>query len=282
MKRARLIATPRLQRNSWQGYLWLALLTLACQGQSSTPSEGSNSNWLIACSGDSECGAAFSCRCGGCSRECDSDADCDGFADARCSAATENARASQCRTRDSVQSFGICLPRCEAGSCNTGQACIDAACVLMPWPDSEFCAALTWADAEQRVRQDELLQLLNETRAAGGVSCGGNPPAVPAPALRLDGRLVCAARVLATDLNATGMRSLLDSQGRSSQQRFTAAGYTSRRWGEGFAMQASSPSDALASMLADEDSCLALIDPDARDAGAAWVGDVDVLSLAAD
>jgi hypothetical protein len=79
------------------GLALLALVAIGCGEPGGAPSEGSNSNWLLACESDAECGSAAACRCGGCTRECSSDAECGGLVDARCSAASENGRATQCR-----------------------------------------------------------------------------------------------------------------------------------------------------------------------------------------
>ena len=47
-------------------------------------------------------------------------------------------------------------------------------------------------------------------RAAGGVTCGTEPPTAELPLVRLDLRLVCAARVFAVDLEV--VQTLLGSR----------------------------------------------------------------------
>jgi hypothetical protein len=138
------------------------------------------------------------------------------------------------------------------------------------------------ADPEQRKWEDELLALLNEARATGGISCGSNPPSAPSPALRLDARLLCAARVFASDLDTTRSQSLIDSAGRNTQQRMMAAGYTPQSWAEAFTFRATSPSDTLSVMLADPSSCPGLVSSSNLDVGTAHIDDVDVLSLGAE
>ncbi len=244
------------------------------------PSGGSNSNWLLACDADQDCQNGAACRCGGCTRECATSADCDGLADSRCAEVTENAHQSQCRAAP-ASGFGICLPRCEPGSCVEGQACVGGSCVLVNSAKSDFCATIASASSTERTWEDELLQLLNETRVAGGVSCGTDAPSASVRELRLDGRLLCAARVFASDLETSRSRSLIDSEGRSSEQRMTAAGYAPGPWAEAFTFRSSSPTDALGTMLSDLDSCRGLLDASNQDVGMAHVADVDVLSLAA-
>lgn len=155
-------------------------------------------------------------------------------------------------------------------------------CVLSPRPTSAFCQAVAAPDPAERAFEDELLQALNEARAAGGVTCGSDPPSAKAGALRLDPRLSCAARVLASDIQTTRMRSLTDSLGRGSEERMNAAGYLDTQWAESFALQSSSATNAVNVMLGDSGSCPRLVDSSYQDVGVALVGDVSVLSLASE
>lgn len=264
------------------GLALLALMALGCSEPQSAPSEGSNSNWLLACMSDAECGSTAACRCGGCTRECSSDAQCGGLENARCAAANENGRATQCRGPEEKSSFGICLPRCEPGSCLEGQACVAGSCVLAPRPSSPFCQAVPAPDESERTWADELLSALNEARAVGGVTCGSDAASTPAGALRLDPRLSCAASVLASDINVTRAQSLTDSLGRNTEERLNAAGYVDDLWAESFALQARSASDAVNVMLSDSGSCPHLVDASYRDIGVALVGSVSVISIASE
>jgi hypothetical protein len=132
---------------------------------------------------------------------------------------------------------------------------------------------------EQRSFEEELLDALALLRQTGGVVCGNDAPSVPSPPLRLDGRLICAGRALAADINTTRTQSLIDSRQRTSQDRYRAAGYSPRLWAEGFALRDASASDALAMILSDSDTCPHVIGAGYTDIGAARVGDVSVLSL---
>ena len=276
------IARRQCRLKRARALLLVALAALGCSEPGSAPSEGSNSNWLLACESDAECGSAAACRCGGCTRECSSDVECGGLENARCTAATENGRASQCRGAEQDSSFGICLPRCEPGSCLEGQACVQGSCVLAARPSSAFCQAVPAPDQGARTWADELVQALNEARAAGGVTCGSDPPSTPVGALRLDARLSCAANVLASDLEVTRAQSLTDSLGRNTEERMNAAGYLDDQWAESFAFQARSASDAVNVMLADSGSCPHLVGATYRDVGAALVGSVSVISIASE
>lgn len=277
MTRARL-STSSLR---WLLELGACLLALGCQEPAAGPTAGSNSNWLLACSTDRDCEPDLACHCGGCTRDCESDADCSDLAGARCAQDAELAHETQCRAASAMPS-GICLPGCEPGTCFDGQACVGGSCVLVTLPSSAMCAPVAPAGPEQRQWEDQLLALLNETRATGGVSCGTEAPSTSAGALRIDARLLCAARVFGGDLELSRARSLVDSAGRGSQQRMNEAGYSSQSWAEAFAFSGSSPNDALSIMLADADSCHGLMAASNEDVGVAHIGDVDVLSLASE
>jgi uncharacterized protein YkwD len=117
-------------------------------------------------------------------------------------------------------------------------------------------------------------------RLQGGVTCGGFAPTAPAPELRVDPRLTCAARVLAADLVSSGAATLEDSLGRDSRDRIALTGYTPSSWGESFSRGTQAASDALAMIIAREDSCLQLNNVDLVDVGIGSAGDVLVVSLA--
>src|SRR3954469_20843214 len=88
-----------------------------------SPSVGTNSNWLRACSSDADCGETH-CRCGACSLACASNADCSTLANARCASGTDAAASSTCTTDTATANAGICLPRCTPGGCTEEQSCV--------------------------------------------------------------------------------------------------------------------------------------------------------------
>ncbi len=261
----------------------LALAALAffgCQEPAVTPTAGSNSNWLVSCELDDACPGTTSCVCSRCTRSCETDADCAGLVDARCAQPAEAATVSECRD---ATSGGLCLPRCEAGSCAGEQACVAGASVLDPAPTGDFCAPVAAAEDAARVREDELAGLVQAMREAGGVTCGANAPSEPAlTVLRFRGNLRCAARVLAADVDAGGARGLTDSTGRTTRDRLSAAGYADSIWAEAYAVDAATASDALAIMLGDESSCVALTRAGYADLGVGSVGEANVVTLAAE
>ncbi|HKU37614.1 MAG TPA: hypothetical protein VJR89_05685 [Polyangiales bacterium] len=253
-----------------------AVALFACGEPSApSPSVGSNSNWLRGCKDDSECGDALRCQCGLCTRSCEDDQACGPLSDALCARRDEPAAAS---CGDELSTGGVCLPRCAAGSCAESQACVDGTCVPFTLPDNALCQPVARTDAAQRTRVDELFALLHE-RGAAGIDCGDGRGPIVAGGWRLDARLICVARVLAADLDAgTASPGLVDASGRNTVQRMNMVGYTPRRWGEGFAVQARSPDHALRLMLNDTGNCQRFRDQELRDVGLANSGDAYVMT----
>jgi len=265
-------------RSCWLGIACLSLLGCEGSGKPSGPSVSTNSNWLRSCSDDDPCATTLDCRCSACTLSCASDADCEALEGAHCASGTGLAVLAACDEQGATQ--GMCLPRCAPGECLDGQACVGNACVLAPMPDLAACDPAADSSASLRALEDELLDRLQDLRLEGGAVCGSADPSRSAAALRFDPRLLCAARVLAQDIDATGMTQPLDSQGRSTQDRLMAAGYTSTLWADAFAFDFQGPADALDILLADPLSCARLVGPDYTEVAVGAAGSVLVVTLA--
>lgn len=250
-------------------------VTAAC-GESAGPRTGGNSNWLTLCSTDEDCGGDHDCVCGVCTPPCDSSASCSGLDGAVCAVADQPAAWAQCQT--TTAATGICLMSCQPGDCQNDRTCIDGACVTLALPTSDFCAAVAEPEAAARQQEEELLALLQAARTEGVQSCSGVPPQA-VPALRADGRSVCAARVLAADLAITRSDNLVDSAGRNTLERLALAGYTATTWGESVAFALGAPA-AFGIMLSGADSCPPLFDATATEVGIGCVEDACVVTLA--
>lgn len=269
--------TERLDAIRWLGAL---VLIAACGTPRASPTLGTNSNWLVACADDGECTGAASCECARCTRTCEADADCSAVGNARCVLAATPAALSQCGV-DS-ESAGICLRGCAAGECAESEACIEGACVTNAMPDNDFCAAVPASTNELRADEDELFELVQAMRAAGGVTCGSSAASTPASTpVGADGRLRCAARALAADIDSEGTRGLVDSSGRNTRDRLQAAGYAATLWAEGYAIASRTPNDALGVILTDESACSGLTRDGYTALGVAHVGNAYVVTLGA-
>jgi uncharacterized protein YkwD len=104
-------------------------------------------------------------------------------------------------------------------------------------------------------------------------------PSPPAPLFRLDARLTCVARIRALDIQSTGVVDALDSAGRTAEQRLAAATYGQTLWGESFAIDVTSPEQALALMRADASSCQRLSDAAFVDVGVGVASGVAVVLI---
>src|SRR5690606_37091082 len=119
----------------------------------------------------------------------------------------------------------------------------------------EFCAPVLQIDSDAQAKEDELLTLIQQNRIAGTIACASGASVEPAPSLRLDGRLGCAARVKALDQARSGISGPVDSLGRDTPERRGLSGYQQSSWWESYAFDAASASEAYALLLEDDDSC---------------------------
>ncbi len=260
--------TGRMTKFLRAGFV-LALTLSACgDPPRTTPLVGTNSNWLRECANDGECDDSAMCQCRVCTADCSTDEDCVALPGAHCAPAGNMAAIAIC----GGGTDGLCLPSCAPGSCGQDQACVAQSCVPEHLPDVAFCAQAGHAAQADRTHEDELFAMLLNTRESGISGCGS----ATAPALRFDARLVCAARVLAADMAKTHAQSLTDSQGRTTQQRFNAAGYAATVWGESFAIDAPSTARAVELMLADASICKTLGSARNQDMGVGVSGNVYV------
>ena len=210
---------------------------------------------------------------------CSTDADCATLGDVQCVLEGESAAEAQCGTSASWSTNGICLPRCEPGTCEQAQACAVGSCVPLALPESAFCSDVAAPELNQRQNEEELIALIEAARLSGGVACRGAAPSDPVAALRLDARLFCAARVFAADLAENPDYDLDDSMGRGNVDRLDLAGYSASLWAEGFVFRVQSANDALARMLSEADFCSGLVNPYFADIGIGFSGDTCVVTL---
>lgn len=248
---------------------------LGCSDCSTSPSVGSNSNWLRRCSANDECGASLLCQCGTCSIDCRNDSDCDRYANARCVLEEDSSSRAQCRASDSWSAQGTCRPRCEVGSCSNGQACALGACVPLQLPDVADCVESPQTLAETRVHEDELIDIVEQARLSSTIACSEAPVAQPQAPLRLDGRLYCAARLIAADLAASGAESPSDA----SSRPLVAAGYTPDFWAVGYGTRVRSASEAWPKMLKSNQFCSLVSGSQVSDIGVAVIGNSYVVTV---
>lgn len=263
------------------GLLGLAACALACSDPKPGPQVGSNSNWLKACATDEVCGDSLGCQCGACTKGCERDADCSSLSDAHCVLEEDSSAQALCRSSDAWSSRGMCRPRCQAGTCADGQVCVLLACTPLQLPTSADCAEVVGQDADRKLQEEKLLDAVEQARLAGTVACGGSA-APPVAAVRPDGRLHCAARLLAADLAKSSGGSLVDSKGRDTAARMALAGYRPSYWAEGFAFSVDSASSAWSEMLQSADFCSVAAGSQLLDVGVGVWGQTYVVTMGAE
>jgi hypothetical protein len=125
------------------------------------------------------------------------------------------------------------------------------------------------------------LALLQAVRVDGGAVCGTDPGSAAVPALRVDPRLRCAARVFSVDLEETRNLSIVDSLGRSTEERLNLVGYEPGSWGESYALETTA-AQALSAMMSDLDSCQRFVNANFLDVGVGASGDSHIVTIGAE
>ena len=151
-----------MRTSGWVLGLAISALALARARDTNEPSHGGETNWLRACSGDTDC-AVGSCLCGVCTTACEGAGDCDGAFAGSCIDADSRIGALACDGPARVAA--LCLPDCTGDrDCGDGFACREGACVT-----SEVAAKVDRPDIEV-VKDGCTLQPCSEMTSAG---CSG-------------------------------------------------------------------------------------------------------------
>ncbi len=142
-------------------------------------------------------------------------------------------------------------------------------------PFTDYCAAARGWNADWIEAETEALARIDAARVRG-LPCGRLGRPGPAPQLRLDGRLTCAARRHALSMATTGFEGHVDPNDETDPQaRADAAEYGAdvvQHWAGG-------PRDARALVdvlwLPSEGHCADLLSREVVDVGIGHVGDID-------
>ncbi len=131
--RAHLLAKP----------VFLALVAasaLACEP--GAPKTDSQTNWLRSCQIDAQCEDDLACFCGVCTRPCEQGESCSGLDGSECVPSSDSGTVAVCGGEPST-SAGLCLPRCEDGSCAPGQMCVSGVCSPVPSTNARVAVDLS-------------------------------------------------------------------------------------------------------------------------------------------
>lgn len=124
-----------------------------------------------------------------------------------------------------------------------------------PDPKPATCAeaAAEWPTAWTAF-EDEVVERVNARRAAGA-DCGSEGTFAPAPPLRSDEQLRCAARLHSRDMGERGYFDHFDPEGKDPFQRIQAAAYTGFPGGENIAAGARTPAEVVSGWMDSEGHC---------------------------
>lgn len=153
----------------------LALALFACEPKHQGDEADSQTNWLRTCQIDSQCGA-LSCICGVCTQACSPSVACDDNPKgAECIPADDAGAVAQCGG-SRPPSAGICMPRCQEGTCGDDQVCVAGVCAPLSAPSAQVTVdtsqqhqvlvgfgasvAYTEADITDHPQRDQLLDAI--------------------------------------------------------------------------------------------------------------------------
>jgi hypothetical protein len=109
----------------------LIALGLAASCHQSRRASSGNTNWLRACTADSDCDLGFSCACSVCTRPCDQTPECAASGEAvRCTDPSAGEAGDLCAAELIADRAGICLRACGGDDdCEPGQTCQAGGCI---------------------------------------------------------------------------------------------------------------------------------------------------------
>lgn len=235
--------------------LVLALCSVGCS-ESTEPKTNSNTNWLLPCERDEECGSEGSCQCGMCTVSCTPETGCGTLENAVCVSADSKVIEVACDSMDTtLEAPAICLPQCQSDDvCGIDQLCLDGTCARV----GAICAATRgWTDAQANLEQ-QLFDAANAMRT-NGFDCGNG--LVTAPPLEPKDLLTCVARAHSRDMAQRNFFSSVNPDGADPGERVRLSGISFLHADEVLSQQAT-PSEVLAEWQSNTVSCEALMATD--------------------
>ncbi len=133
-------------------------------------------------------------------------------------------------------------------------------------PESDTCSATLDWDPEFSAFEEQVLELVNQNRAAGW-DCGSEGQFAPAGPLAMSATLRCAARLHSKDMNDRDFTDHVNPDGSNPADRMRAAGYTGRTWGENIAWGQNDPQAAVDWWMGSDTHCANIMSPDYSVAG---------------
>lgn len=145
-------------------------------------------------------------------------------------------------------------------------------------PANPYCMdVITWP-AELIEFEEDVLDLVNEARAAGA-NCGG-VTFRPVEELTMNGALRCAARVHSEDMATRGFFDHVNPDGADPGSRVQSAGFRFTLAGENIAAGHGSPEEVMQGWMASPGHCMNIMEPGFTHMGVGvYSGGADTLGL---
>jgi uncharacterized protein YkwD len=139
-------------------------------------------------------------------------------------------------------------------------------------PVDGYCDAVDGWSSARAAAEDEVLELVNQHRAAGA-DCGSEGSFGPTDPLTMDPALRCAARVHTQDMAERDFFDHTNPDGEAPWDRMESAGYSWAGAGENIAGGSSTAADAVAQWMGSAGHCANIMSPDYVDIGVGYVDD---------
>ena len=162
------------RRFGWAG--WVVLALLSCHSATTTTQGvvGGETNWLVACDEDRQCGEQASCLCGVCTSSCEGDGECGGMSHARCAVSGSAARDRVCAGSTFQRSLGLCLPDCvDDSDCHGRDACVEGLCTKPPADLAQDVQGARQGES-QDAQNPEPTEVPDSSEPAAGSGAGGD------------------------------------------------------------------------------------------------------------
>lgn len=138
-------------------------------------------------------------------------------------------------------------------------------------PDIAYCDAVADWDEAAAALEEEVLELVNERRAAGA-SCGGSGSFAATAPLTMNANLRCAARRHTQDMVDRDYFSHSSPEGSSPADRITEAEYSYSTWGENIAGGSATAAGVMDQWMGSDGHCANIMNPSFSEIGVGYVG----------
>lgn len=136
-------------------------------------------------------------------------------------------------------------------------------------PDNGYCDPVSDWDPQWAALEAEILNIVNERRSEGA-NCGSAGEFDEAGPLTMNAELRCAARAHSKDMADRGYFDHVDPDGNGPGERFDAAGYSGRTWGENIAAGNATAAATMEQWMNSDGHCSNIMNPSFSELGVGY------------